>query len=286
MDALHTLIERVSVNIEPLPDQLIQCGFGCLEPLGSGSLGEFIQFDGCRLDHRRQRLDQALPQIHLHLVDHGPERRTVSAQLAQSRQFANEVPQPVAVALTPNEIFFLRGRAADQRAQTVFALIVPAFLYVDRFAMCIIKMSAGGLPLQPAEIRAATQGIADGNSGVYSTLLSSRFVTCDMSGASPLRVIHSLHEAARDGMILRRAKLARYAGSTTALYDRIQTLCPTTVEPLVRFEGLPEEFSRHNGEVDVHSSSLTSPIKAHADSPSIKLMRSSRRSSSATTTSG
>jgi transposase len=52
--------------------------------------------------------------------------------------------------------------------------------------------------------------------------------------------------------ILRRAKLNGYAGGKTALYDLISALRPTTVRPLVRFEGLPGEFSQHDfGQVDV-----------------------------------
>jgi transposase len=52
--------------------------------------------------------------------------------------------------------------------------------------------------------------------------------------------------------ILRRAKLQGYAGGKTALYDLISALRPTTVRPLVRFEGLAGEFSQHDfGHVDV-----------------------------------
>ena len=52
--------------------------------------------------------------------------------------------------------------------------------------------------------------------------------------------------------ILRRAKLAGYTGGKTALYDLISALRPITVRPLVRFEGLPGEFSQHDfGQVDV-----------------------------------
>src|SRR5712691_3505878 len=52
--------------------------------------------------------------------------------------------------------------------------------------------------------------------------------------------------------ILRRAKLKGYAGGKTALYDLISTLRPTTVRPVVRFEGLAGEFSQHDfGQVDV-----------------------------------
>lgn len=52
--------------------------------------------------------------------------------------------------------------------------------------------------------------------------------------------------------ILRRAKLAGYSGGKTALYDLVSAIRPTTVRPLVRFEGLPGEFSQHDfGQVDV-----------------------------------
>jgi transposase len=52
--------------------------------------------------------------------------------------------------------------------------------------------------------------------------------------------------------ILRRAKLAGYRGGKTALYDLVHTVRPVPVRPLVRFEGLPGEFSQHDfGEVDV-----------------------------------
>ena len=52
--------------------------------------------------------------------------------------------------------------------------------------------------------------------------------------------------------IFRRAKLVGYAGGKTALYDLIQAIRPTTPRPVVRFEGLPGEFSQHDfGQVDV-----------------------------------
>lgn len=52
--------------------------------------------------------------------------------------------------------------------------------------------------------------------------------------------------------ILRRVKLAGYTGGKTALYELVSALRPTTVRPLVRFEGLPGEFSQHDfGQVDV-----------------------------------
>jgi transposase len=52
--------------------------------------------------------------------------------------------------------------------------------------------------------------------------------------------------------ILRRAKLEGYAGGKTALYDLVAPLRPPKRSPVVRFEGLPGEFSQHDfGHVDV-----------------------------------
>ena len=52
--------------------------------------------------------------------------------------------------------------------------------------------------------------------------------------------------------LLRRAQLAGYAGGKSALYELIKALRPERPRPLVRFEGLPGEFSQHDfGEVDV-----------------------------------
>ncbi len=51
---------------------------------------------------------------------------------------------------------------------------------------------------------------------------------------------------------LRRARLAGYAGGKTALYELVAAIRPTQARPLVRFEGLPGEFTQHDfGEVDV-----------------------------------
>jgi transposase len=50
--------------------------------------------------------------------------------------------------------------------------------------------------------------------------------------------------------LLHRARLAGYRGGKSALYALAQTLRARTVTPLVRFEGLPAEFSQHDfGEV-------------------------------------
>jgi transposase len=52
--------------------------------------------------------------------------------------------------------------------------------------------------------------------------------------------------------ILRRARLEGYAGGKSALYALIAALRPKPVRPIVRFEGLPGEFSQHDfGHVDV-----------------------------------
>jgi transposase len=52
--------------------------------------------------------------------------------------------------------------------------------------------------------------------------------------------------------LLRRAKLDGYSGGKSALYELIKELRPEKPRPLVRFEGLPGEFSQHDfGHVDV-----------------------------------
>jgi transposase len=52
--------------------------------------------------------------------------------------------------------------------------------------------------------------------------------------------------------VLRRVRGAGYAGGKSALYARVASLRPQEVKPLVRFEGLPGEFSQHDfGQVDV-----------------------------------
>ena len=50
--------------------------------------------------------------------------------------------------------------------------------------------------------------------------------------------------------LLHRARLAGYTGGKSAVYALAQTLRVRAVTPLVRFEGLPGEFSQHDfGEV-------------------------------------
>jgi hypothetical protein len=52
--------------------------------------------------------------------------------------------------------------------------------------------------------------------------------------------------------VLRRVHEAGYQGGETVLYALVAPLRPKGVKPLVRFEGLPGEFSQHDfGEVDV-----------------------------------
>lgn len=52
--------------------------------------------------------------------------------------------------------------------------------------------------------------------------------------------------------LLRRAKEAGYAGKKTAFYTLVAGLRPPRAAPVVRFEGLPGEFSQHDfGHVDV-----------------------------------
>lgn len=50
--------------------------------------------------------------------------------------------------------------------------------------------------------------------------------------------------------LLRRAKAAGYTGAKSALYELVRTIRPTTVRPIMRFDGLPGEFTQHDfGEV-------------------------------------
>jgi transposase len=52
--------------------------------------------------------------------------------------------------------------------------------------------------------------------------------------------------------VLRQARLAGYAGGKSALYALVATLRPAPTRPVVRFEGLPGEFTQHDfGHVDV-----------------------------------
>lgn len=52
--------------------------------------------------------------------------------------------------------------------------------------------------------------------------------------------------------ILRRARLAGYTGGKSAMYELVASLRPPRTRPVVRFEGLPGEFTQHDfGHVDV-----------------------------------
>jgi hypothetical protein len=52
--------------------------------------------------------------------------------------------------------------------------------------------------------------------------------------------------------VLRRARIAGYTGGKSALYALIASLRPVAARPVVRFEGLPGEFTQHDfGHVDV-----------------------------------
>lgn len=61
--------------------------------------------------------------------------------------------------------------------------------------------------------------------------------------------------------ILRRAKLKGYKGGKSALYDLIRTVRPKPIRPMVRFEGLPGEFTQHDfGQVEVRFLSGTREV--------------------------
>lgn len=52
--------------------------------------------------------------------------------------------------------------------------------------------------------------------------------------------------------VLRRARLAGYTGGKSAMYALVASLRPPSTRPVVRFEGLPGEFTQHDfGHVDV-----------------------------------
>jgi transposase len=52
--------------------------------------------------------------------------------------------------------------------------------------------------------------------------------------------------------ILHRVRLAGYEGGKTALYELVGALRPNRTTPVVRFEGIPGEFSQHDfGQVTV-----------------------------------
>lgn len=54
------------------------------------------------------------------------------------------------------------------------------------------------------------------------------------------------------GELFRRAKNEGYSGGKSAIYELVRELRPDVPRPVIRFEGLPGEFSQHDfGEVDV-----------------------------------
>lgn len=76
------------------------------------------------------------------------------------------------------------------------------------------------------------------------------------SKAEPLRALVTAWLTAEPELlsveILRRAKLVGYTGAKSALYELVRAVRPTATRLLVRFEGLPGEFTQHDfGEVDV-----------------------------------
>ena len=64
--------------------------------------------------------------------------------------------------------------------------------------------------------------------------------------------------------ILRRVREVGYEGGKTALYALVASLRPKPAKPLVRFEGLPGEFSQHDfGQVEMeflNGASLADPF--------------------------
>ncbi len=76
------------------------------------------------------------------------------------------------------------------------------------------------------------------------------------SKAEPYRAFIARQLVAEPGVLavelLRRAKHEGYTGAKSALYELVRELRPDTPRPVVRFEGLPGEFSQHDfGQVDV-----------------------------------
>ena len=73
--------------------------------------------------------------------------------------------------------------------------------------------------------------------------------------------------------LLHRARLAGYTGGKSAIYALAQTLRVRTMTPLVRFEGLPGEFSQHDfGEVWVTYQDATE-TKVHFFASRLKYSR-------------
>ncbi len=76
------------------------------------------------------------------------------------------------------------------------------------------------------------------------------------SKAEPLRAFMAQTLAKEPDLLsvelLRRARLQGYQGGKSALYELVRSIRPERPRPVVRFEGLPGEFSQHDfGQVDV-----------------------------------
>ena len=75
--------------------------------------------------------------------------------------------------------------------------------------------------------------------------------TVDYFGKPILEILHSTPDLA-SLEILRRVREVGYEGGKTALYALVASLRPKSAKPLVRFEGLPGEFSQHDfGQIEV-----------------------------------
>ena len=133
MNPFHPLVERVSIDLEPLHDPLIRSRLGCLDALRAEELGELVEGQEGRVDAGRKRVDQTLPAIHLHLVDDRLERRPVATQLAHRRQLTDDAPHAVARALASHEIVLLPRRAADEGVEAVVPLILVPAAILDAF---------------------------------------------------------------------------------------------------------------------------------------------------------
>lgn len=106
--------------------------------------------------------------------------------------------------------------------------------------------------------KSVQRGAAESPVTAFDTLAER--VRCDIGRPSKAEAFRGLLVAelakqpgVRGVELLRRARLAGYAGGKSALYELIAAIRPREpVQPLVCFEGLPGEFSQHDfGEVDV-----------------------------------
>lgn len=64
--------------------------------------------------------------------------------------------------------------------------------------------------------------------------------------AQQVQEIFKTHKDLPTIEILRRLRLKGYAGGKTAVYELVAQLRPREVQPVVRFEGVPGEFSQHD----------------------------------------